>query len=771
MHLNESLKQSKYRLLGLVGQGQFGQVFCAVHRQTGQLVALKNLERQRFPTHQFLRELRFLLSLQHKHIVSCYAIEHTRTGRYLVMDYCEGGTLRGLMEEENHLRIDQSLKIVSDILQGLEHAHSRGIVHCDIKPENILLRLKPKGWTAKISDFGIARLSQELSRQSGSNTGSPAYMAPERFYGQYSPTSDLYSVGIMLFELLAGYRPFSGAPGALMGAHLNQHVRFSDAIPEVIQPIIHKSLQKLSARRFNSASQMLEALRQAASDLNMSLDSTTFSLDEPLLESRVVPIACSFDAVQCDRLPIAAHYLTGARGARISTFPNDLPPVSSLEGQSSDNLDPEADQSSGFQGLPASLSQKKDVLIAYGAINQFGFQLRKKSTISKARPSSAHQSLEATASPTSPPVITTSAANIDATANPNAEENVDSNHSNGGLPEEQPVETAATVSTVSAVSKVAGEVLAAQPDPSISTSVASQPVSTIAASVLFSQPIQAISVRPQGCFVLSQHTLHLISNQELYQSEPMADLIHQFEQDCTSALCANGHWIATVADMRQVIPKSGFSTLSFYPLPLSVAGPVALAQQPARLTMAGEASSLLQAIALDSRHVAVISDVPSIAPNQAANLQKRRMSKAIPGGTHIEVFTRRGTRIGALSMPILLGQVISTTTPYRLLATDQYDLYSILQIDLKPFRVVRYAVQIVPQFLAAASWGYLVMNAQGHIVVLDQQGYQVNRIEGPPNPTAIAMIDPTDLLIATQDRQQGRLYTVDLRELELDILF
>lgn len=135
-------QRSRYRQLGLIGQGQFGRVFCAVHRQTGQLVALKNLERERFPTHKFLRELRFLLTLQHENIVTCQALEHTATGRYLVMDYCEGGTLRSLLNEDHRLHPAQSLKLVADMLAGLEHAHSQGIVHCDIKPENILLSVE-----------------------------------------------------------------------------------------------------------------------------------------------------------------------------------------------------------------------------------------------------------------------------------------------------------------------------------------------------------------------------------------------------------------------------------------------------------------------------------------------------------------------------------------------------------------------------------------------------------------------------------------------------
>jgi serine/threonine-protein kinase len=282
-HLGSELRHSKYRLLGLVGQGQFGRVFCAVHRPTGKLVALKSLERERFPTHKFLRELRILLSLQHPNIVTCQALEQTATGRYLVMDYCEGGTLRSLMLDDVRLSLPQSLKLVADILLGLAHAHDRGIVHCDIKPENILLNVTPTGWNARISDFGIARISQEFNHQDFGNTGSPAYMAPERFYGQYSVTSDLYSVGILLFELLVGHRPFSGTPTELMSAHLNCPVQIPDHVSPVWHPLLTKALQKLSARRFQSAGEMLSALRIAA------LQPSGFQLDQQVRQPLLQP--------------------------------------------------------------------------------------------------------------------------------------------------------------------------------------------------------------------------------------------------------------------------------------------------------------------------------------------------------------------------------------------------------------------------------------------------------------------------------------------------
>lgn len=266
--------QSKYRIIGLIGQGQFGRVFFASNRHTGDLVALKELSHQRSPTHKFLRELLSLITLQHPNIVTCSALEHTATGRYLVMDYCDGGTLRNLLEQDSCLRLCEGLQLILGILAGLEEAHRQGIVHCDIKPENILLTLHPSGWTPRLSDFGIslrltppAGKTRAQSQPSAEATiGSPAYMAPERFYGLYSASSDLYAVGIILLEMLTGERPFTGIPGKLMWAHMNQRLQLPDAIPQPLRAIVQKSLEKLPARRFASAADMATALQQAIDD-------------------------------------------------------------------------------------------------------------------------------------------------------------------------------------------------------------------------------------------------------------------------------------------------------------------------------------------------------------------------------------------------------------------------------------------------------------------------------------------------------------------------
>ena len=255
-------QRSKYRLLGLVGNGQFGRVYCGVHRQTGQLVAIKCLHRHSLPTHAFLRELHCLWQLSHPNIVACHAMEHVDDGRRLVLEYCVGGTLRSHMLTP--LSLSDILTLVSDILQGLTYAHTQGIIHCDIKPENVLLNYREGRWRAKISDFGIAKLVQESAqRPKGSGqTGSPAYMAPERFYHQYSPATDVYSVGIMLFELLVGERPFSGTPTALQSAHLSLPVPKKKLLFEPLIQVTTRALEKLPARRYQTAAEMLKDIQQ-----------------------------------------------------------------------------------------------------------------------------------------------------------------------------------------------------------------------------------------------------------------------------------------------------------------------------------------------------------------------------------------------------------------------------------------------------------------------------------------------------------------------------
>ena len=283
----------------MVGRGQFGRVFFGIHRKTGYLYALKELDHDRFPTHQFLREFRFLVMLQHPNIVTCWACEYVGSHRYLVTDYCEGGTLRQMMERSGAVAVAQGLELVAGILAGLEHAHDQGIIHCDIKPENILINLQGDRLIPRIADFGIARLSQELDRVetvSSGMSGSPAYMAPERFYGQHSVSADLYAVGVILYELLLGTRPFSGTPGALMSAHLKQSVSLPHHLPESLREILLRSLAKLSGQRYHSAKEMLLAVRSLMVEVDCLQFQDAQCRSMPLVVGGAVEIQCGVTA-------------------------------------------------------------------------------------------------------------------------------------------------------------------------------------------------------------------------------------------------------------------------------------------------------------------------------------------------------------------------------------------------------------------------------------------------------------------------------------------
>ena len=276
---------SQYRILSEIGQGQFGQVYCGSDRTTGELVALKKLDLRRSPTQRFLNELAILSKLEHPNIVQVKGLAYEKKERFLVTNYCQGGTLRHLMTPKIRPTLIQKLQIIRDVLLGLEHIHHHKIIHCDLKPENILLNVSSQGWNAQIADFGVAH-GQDIgpAKQRLGDTGSPAYMAPERFYSHYSPASDIYAVGVMLYELLLGKRPFTGMPGEIMKAHFHQRVKVPKTLPFQLKIILKTALHKLPQNRYPSAEQMRFALEAAIADIEHRQSQGTI-IAEPILHS------------------------------------------------------------------------------------------------------------------------------------------------------------------------------------------------------------------------------------------------------------------------------------------------------------------------------------------------------------------------------------------------------------------------------------------------------------------------------------------------------
>lgn len=278
---------SDYRLIALVGQGQFAQVYCAIHRQTGQLVALK---KTRHSAESASQEPFIFSELNHPNLVSAQAISQTKAGYQFVLEYCEGGTLRSYLNTAAPLPLQAAKSLIGDILKGLSYIHSQAIIHGDLKPENILLtyRLSPQlsgvkadqpHLIAKIGDFGSARFIQFPNR-SRREIGSPSYAAPERFDGQSSYASDLYSVGVMLYEMLLGDRPFSGNPNVLRQAHQTQPIPFPNTLSPAAHRLLATALHKRPNQRFKSASAMLSELQQLQQvHSNTALSATSFSAD------------------------------------------------------------------------------------------------------------------------------------------------------------------------------------------------------------------------------------------------------------------------------------------------------------------------------------------------------------------------------------------------------------------------------------------------------------------------------------------------------------
>lgn len=264
---------AEYRLLGLVGQGQFSQVYCAIHRRTGRVVAIKHT---RHHSAQRVQEPFVLYELDHPNVMGCMAVVPSPTSYQFVLEYCEGGTLRSHLNTAAPIPLSETKALIGDILKGLSHVHQQRIIHGDLKPENILLTYAPRRLTAKIGDFSSACFV-ELPNRSRQEIGSPTYAAPERFEGQSSYAADLYSVGVMLYEMLLGDRPFSGSPTALQQAHKSQPVPLPNTLTRPARQLLATALHKQPDQRFASAEAMLSALQKLSAVRQSPIQAQTAS--------------------------------------------------------------------------------------------------------------------------------------------------------------------------------------------------------------------------------------------------------------------------------------------------------------------------------------------------------------------------------------------------------------------------------------------------------------------------------------------------------------
>ena len=270
----KTILNRRYEILRTIGQGGMAEVFLAHDILLDREVAIKVLRDQfvadKALVEQFRREAKSAAKLKHPYIINVYDVVSEGDKEYIVMEYVEGITLKDYLQD-NKLSVSAVLEIGVRLADALQHAHSKNIIHCDIKPQNILV---DKNLNPRIADFGIAKMvSNQTMVYTSTVMGSVHYLSPEQATGrQVTASSDVYSLGVVLFEMLTGKVPFDGETAvAVAMMHAEKQVPpLSDYladVPEGLQAILDKALAKNPADRYMNAG----SLRRDLLDLKMRL--------------------------------------------------------------------------------------------------------------------------------------------------------------------------------------------------------------------------------------------------------------------------------------------------------------------------------------------------------------------------------------------------------------------------------------------------------------------------------------------------------------------
>jgi serine/threonine-protein kinase len=262
----------RYELIEKTGGGGMAVVYKAKCHLLNRYVAVKILrpdlvENEEFVT-RFKRESQAAASLSHPNIVNMYDVGQEDDIHYIVMEYVDGMTLKEYIRKEGRLSCEEAVRIACQVCSALHHAHENNIVHRDIKPQNILIS---RDGTAKVADFGIARaVTSATVTMAGANViGSVHYFSPEQAKGSYvDKKSDIYSLGIVLYEMVTGVVPFEGDSAISVALkHIQEQVtppgELNPDIPKSIQYIIERALEKRLEDRYNDAAEMLSDLKRA----------------------------------------------------------------------------------------------------------------------------------------------------------------------------------------------------------------------------------------------------------------------------------------------------------------------------------------------------------------------------------------------------------------------------------------------------------------------------------------------------------------------------
>lgn len=281
----------KFEILSLIGRGAMGTVYKARDPNIGRLVALKRISLSEYlPDDQkeefkarFFVEARAAGGLKHPNIVTIHDVDEAGGVPFMAMEFVEGGSLSKLMKERGALPVDEASAIVRQVALGLAYAHERGVVHRDIKPDNILL---DRSGRVVITDFGAAHINTSELTRTGEVIGTPHYMSPEQVLGDpVDGRSDLFSLGVVFYLLLTGHRPFKGDTVSSVCYHIihspPEPVSEDLHVPPRAIPMLQRLLAKDKSERYQTGLELVEALNGLAEEeIPVTEGSTTQALSE-----------------------------------------------------------------------------------------------------------------------------------------------------------------------------------------------------------------------------------------------------------------------------------------------------------------------------------------------------------------------------------------------------------------------------------------------------------------------------------------------------------
>jgi serine/threonine-protein kinase len=254
----------KYKIITPLGSGGFGTVYLAQDTWIDKRVAIKVPHRQGLDFGELLREPRLLASVSHPNIVAITTAEKQENVFFIVMEYVQGETLEHLIETHGALDVNRAMDFTCQICNGVDHAHSQGVIHRDLRPANVLVT---ENDMVKVADFGTSRFL-EIAAHGTTVIGSPPYMAPEQFYGKAVFASDIYSLGVTMYQMLTGELPYDAPAPAdldkLMSGELVSPPRLKNPlIPKTLSDIVMRAMAPEVTARYQRAPELLADLMAA----------------------------------------------------------------------------------------------------------------------------------------------------------------------------------------------------------------------------------------------------------------------------------------------------------------------------------------------------------------------------------------------------------------------------------------------------------------------------------------------------------------------------